>query len=75
MATPKFELYTDSADHWRWRLKDSNGIKIASSGEWFASKASAKRAAENVRTTAPGAIIENSALAMSLAALLAARTR
>jgi uncharacterized protein len=75
MATAKFETYTDAAGRWRWRLKDSNGTKIASSGESFASKANAKRAAENVRTTAPGAVIED-ALSMSLAALLAAaRTR
>ena len=59
MATPKFQLYQDSADQWRWRLKDSNGEKVASSGESFASKSNAKRAAENVKATAPNADIDD----------------
>jgi uncharacterized protein len=55
----KFQIYADSAGKYRWRLKASNGEKIASSGESFASKESAKRAAETVKATAGGASIES----------------
>jgi uncharacterized protein YegP (UPF0339 family) len=55
MATPKFEIYADTAGKYRWRLKDGNGLKIASSGESFDSKSNARRAAENVKSTAPEA--------------------
>jgi len=55
----KFEIYADSAGKYRWRLKANNGEKIASSGESFASKESAKRAAETVKSTAGGATIES----------------
>ena len=56
---PKFELFLDAADKWRWRLKAANGTKIATSGEHFASKANAKRAAQNVKDTAPNAYIDD----------------
>lgn len=59
MANPKFEIYADSAGKYRWRLKDGNGEKVASSGESFDSKGNAKRAAENVKKTAPSADIED----------------
>ena len=59
MATPKFEVYQDTAGKYRWRLKDGNGEKVASSGESFDSRYNAKRAAENVKATAPQAIIED----------------
>ncbi|MGD0273110.1 MAG: DUF1508 domain-containing protein [Gaiellaceae bacterium] len=59
MATPKFEIYADTAGNYRWRLKDGNSVKIASSGESFASKENAKRAAANVKATAPDAVIES----------------
>jgi uncharacterized protein YegP (UPF0339 family) len=57
MARAKFEIYADTAGKYRWRLKDGNGEKVASSGESFASRGNAKRAAENVKKTAPGADI------------------
>ena len=53
MATPKFEVYADVGGKYRWRLKDGNGEKIASSGESFATKENAKRAVRNVKATAP----------------------
>ena len=56
---PKFEIYQDVAKKWRWRLKAANGAKIATSGESFASKYNAKRAAQNVKDTAPDADIED----------------
>lgn len=58
MAKPKFELYADTAGMYRWRLKDGNSVKIASSAESFDSRANAKRAAENVKATAPDAEID-----------------
>jgi uncharacterized protein YegP (UPF0339 family) len=38
---------------------DDNGKNVASSGESFASKSNAKRAAENVKTTAAVATVGN----------------
>lgn len=55
----KFEIYADAAGNYRWRLKANNGEKIASSGESFASKESAKRAAQTVKDTAGSATIES----------------
>jgi uncharacterized protein YegP (UPF0339 family) len=57
VATPKFELYQDAAEKWRWRLLDGNSEKVASSGESFVSRSNAKRAAQNVKDTAPEATI------------------
>lgn len=57
MATPKFEIY-QSGTQYRWRLKDGNG-EIIASGEGYATRANAQRGAENVKSTAPNAIIED----------------
>jgi hypothetical protein len=54
----KFEIYADAKGSYRWRLVASNGQTVASSGESFASKAHARRAAENVKTNAGKAEIE-----------------
>lgn len=48
----KFEIYEDAAGKYRWRLKAGNGEIVASSGEAFASKANAERAAQNVSDNA-----------------------
>ena len=53
----KFEIYADASGQYRWRLRSSNGQIVASSGEAFASKANATRAAENVRDNAGSATI------------------
>ena len=53
----KFEVYADTAGHYRWRLVAPNGAKIASSGESFYDKAGARRAAELVKAYAPTATI------------------
>ena len=53
-----FELYEDSADEWRWRLRHDNGNIIADSGEGYARKAGAKNGIESVKQNAPGASIE-----------------
>jgi uncharacterized protein YegP (UPF0339 family) len=54
----KFEVYPDASGQYRWRLVASNGAKIASSGESFASRENARRAAQTVKDTAGGAAIE-----------------
>ncbi|MEX2235950.1 MAG: DUF1508 domain-containing protein [Dehalococcoidia bacterium] len=51
----KFEIYEDSGGKYRWRLVASNGEPVASSGESFASKSNAKRAAETVKANAGSA--------------------
>ncbi len=48
----KFEIYQDTAEKWWWRLIDDNNRQVASSGESFDSRSNAKRAVENVKTTA-----------------------
>lgn len=53
----RFEVYEKTG--WRWKLIDGNNETIATS-EPYASKSNAKRGAENVKATAPGATIVES---------------
>jgi uncharacterized protein YegP (UPF0339 family) len=48
----KLVVYPDRTKKWRWKLLAANGQSVASSGESFATKASAKRAAESMQKTA-----------------------
>jgi uncharacterized protein YegP (UPF0339 family) len=57
VSIPRFEVYADVAGKYRWRLKDGNNAVVASSGESFASRENARRAAENVKVTAPQASV------------------
>lgn len=59
MAKPTFQIYSDAAGKYRWRLKDADGEKVALSGDAFANASDAKRAAQLVKDTAPGAVIED----------------
>ena len=59
MAKPKFQIYSDAAGRYRWRLKDADGEKVALSGDSFASESEAKLAAQLVKDTAPDADIED----------------
>lgn len=59
MAQARFEIFADAAGKYRWRLKDGNGEKVATSGEDFDSRSNAKRAAQNVKQTAPNAEIDD----------------
>jgi len=54
----KFELYKDARGEFRWRLVATNGQTIASSGEGYKSKDSAKAGIESVKKNAPAAPIE-----------------
>jgi uncharacterized protein YegP (UPF0339 family) len=49
----KFVIYKDVAGKYRWRLVASNGEKVATSGEAFASQSNAARAARGVKRVAP----------------------
>ena len=56
---PRFEIYTDKAGEFRFRLKASNGEPILAS-EGYKAKASCKNGIESVRKNAPEAqIIES----------------
>lgn len=48
MSAPTFYTYRDSAGEYRWYLKDTNGKKIADSGEGYATEWGCERAAKNV---------------------------
>jgi uncharacterized protein YegP (UPF0339 family) len=44
----KLEVFADLAGEWRWRMVAGNGRIVATSGEAFASKGNAERAAEMI---------------------------
>ena len=54
---PKYELYTDKAGEFRFRLKAKNGEIIATS-EGYKTKASCENGIESVKKNAPEAEIE-----------------
>ena len=54
---PKFEMYTDKAGEFRFRLKATNGEIIATS-EGYKAKASCENGIESVKKNAPEAEIE-----------------
>lgn len=54
-SVAKFQVYQDTARNWRWRVTAKNGRKVAASGESFASRSNAVRAAETVRHLIAGA--------------------
>lgn len=56
MATGKFEVYTDKAGKFRFRLKASNG-EIIAVGESYSSKASCLNGIESVKKNAATATI------------------
>jgi uncharacterized protein YegP (UPF0339 family) len=58
-SKPRFELYTDGAGEWRWRLVATNEEIIATSGEGYVSKQGAKRGIESVRRAVPEAEVRD----------------
>ncbi len=54
----KFELYKDTKGEFRWRLVASNGQTVATGGEGYKSKDSAKAGIESVKKNAATAPIE-----------------
>ena len=57
VTNPKFEIYKDKADEFRFRLKARNGEIIAVS-EGYTAKASCENGIESVRKNAPEAAVE-----------------
>jgi uncharacterized protein YegP (UPF0339 family) len=53
----RFQMFQDVSGRWRWRLIDGNNKKTATSGEAFASRSNALRAARNVKSTAASAAL------------------
>jgi len=57
-AEPKFEVYKDHADKFRWRLRASNGDEIASSaGQGYEAKEGCMKGIESVKKDATKAKI------------------
>jgi uncharacterized protein YegP (UPF0339 family) len=54
-----FELYTDKAGEYRWRLRHQNGNIIADSGEGYTTKDNAINGLESVKENAPDAPVED----------------
>lgn len=55
---PKFEVYKDKAEKFRFRLKATNG-EIIATGEAYESKAGCMNGIESIRKNAPEASIED----------------
>ena len=53
---PKFEMYTDKAGEFRFRLKAKNG-QIIATGEGYKAKSGCKNGIESIRKNAPDADI------------------
>jgi len=53
-----FEIFVDSADKFRWRLRHDNGEIIADCGSGYSSKQKAKQGLRSVKSNAPGAAVE-----------------
>lgn len=51
----QFEIYQDSADEWRWRLRHRNRNIVATSGEGYTAQHNAQKGMEAVRRDALGA--------------------
>ena len=48
--TMSFEMYADAKDEFRWRLKDTEGTIVATSGQGYKAKADCKTMVENFKT-------------------------
>ena len=55
----KFEIFKDSKKEFRWRLKASNGLIIATSGEGYVAKADCEHGMELVKKEAAKAPVED----------------
>ena len=55
---PKFQIYMDKSEHYRFRLRATNGQIIASCGEPYNSKKACLNGIESVKRNAPDAEIK-----------------
>src|SRR5262245_9814524 len=51
-GTLKFEVYTDAANKYRWRLKAANGAILCTSGQGYANKADCKKGVDRLKMEA-----------------------
>src|SRR5262249_21614442 len=51
-ATAVFEVYKDSADEFRFRLKDDEGVLLAASGKGYKTKAECQKVIDAIKSTA-----------------------
>lgn len=58
-GTEHFEVYSDRAGDWRWRLVATNGRIIADSGEGYSSRSEARDAIARVQRDGDTDIIED----------------
>ena len=56
VTNPKFEIYTDKAGEFRFRLKARNG-EIIATGEGYKTKAACLNGVESIRKNAPDAAV------------------
>jgi uncharacterized protein YegP (UPF0339 family) len=57
-ATAVFELYKDSADEFRFRLKDDEGMLLATSGKGYKTKAECQKVIDAIKRDAAKAKVE-----------------
>jgi uncharacterized protein YegP (UPF0339 family) len=57
-ATAVFELYKDSGDEYRFRLKDGEGTILATSGKGYKTKADCQKVIDAVKAVAAKAKVE-----------------
>jgi uncharacterized protein YegP (UPF0339 family) len=54
-----FELYKDSADEFRFRLKDDEGILLATSGKGYKTKSDCQKVIDTIKRDAGKAKVED----------------
>ena len=60
-GTATFELYKDSAGEFRFRLRDSEGVLLASSGKGYKTKADCQKVIETIKRDAAKAKVDDQA--------------
>jgi uncharacterized protein YegP (UPF0339 family) len=58
-ATTVFEVYKDTADEFRFRLKDGEGTLLATSGKGYKTQADCLKVIDTIRNTAAKAKLED----------------
>ena len=58
-AAAVFELYKDSADEFRFRLKDGDGVMMAVSGKGYKTKADCQKVIDTIKNTVVRAKVED----------------
>ena len=54
----KYQIYQDSKNEWRWRLRASNGEPIANGGEGYKNKADCEHGISLVKSSANAPVEE-----------------